>query len=333
MVLDKKYKINKIFIKETEYIQENEYIQYKTYDNITFSNIIFNSNNSIIYSDIDDKYILKEYKSVITKKDYIKSEIQVLKDLSEFNKDTIIKLITSSADLDSNTHSLLFHKFGIDLYEYTLHNKLSVVNIIYIINTLFETISFIHSLNIAHSDIKLENILIKDGLIKLCDFGYATYMNDQSKIFVRKGTRDYISPELYNKNEADGRLNDLWSIGIFICIMITGTHPYSQTIYNINRCKKTSNSKFIYTEDSDFWDIYNISINKMMGSSSHLFLYKYNLRKLLNVLLIKDEAVKYSTIIEYSNLDSDIKQTHGNINLCDILFNNHIYFKDTYIIN
>ena len=71
----------------------------------------------------------------------------------------------------------------------------------------------------------------------------------------------------------------------------------------------------------------------MMGSSSHLFLYKYNLRKLLNVLLIKDEAVKYSTIIEYSNLDSDIKQTHGNINLCDILFNNHIYFKDTYIIN
>ena len=45
-----------------------------------------------------------------------------------------------------------------------------------------------------HRDIKISNILVSRGEIKLADFGYAAFMNKERHSFC--GTIDYIAPEI-----------------------------------------------------------------------------------------------------------------------------------------
>ena len=60
---------------------------------------------------------------------------------------------------------------------------------------LIEGINYLHKLNIAHRDIKCENILLdKWDNIKIGDFGFARVMDDWSSTFC--GSRAYASPEI-----------------------------------------------------------------------------------------------------------------------------------------
>ena len=52
---------------------------------------------------------------------------------------------------------------------------------------IIHAIAFMHSINIVHRDLKLDNILIDDNsndLIKIIDFGFATACNKDQKILV-----------------------------------------------------------------------------------------------------------------------------------------------------
>jgi serine/threonine protein kinase len=61
-----------------------------------------------------------------------------------------------------------------------------------------DAVSYIHDQNIAHRDIKLENILItKSGVVKLIDFGFAVANHGTSRTFC--GTPTYMAPELVKK--------------------------------------------------------------------------------------------------------------------------------------
>ena len=72
-------------------------------------------------------------------------------------------------------------------------------------------------------------------------FGCATYMSDTSKNII-KGTMECISPSLYNNRVADGRLNDMWSIGILICILITNEN-HIEILYIIFRSSMVINQR------------------------------------------------------------------------------------------
>lgn len=55
--------------------------------------------------------------------------------------------------------------------------------------------SYLHDNNIIHRDLKPQNILIKNGMVKICDFGFAKKLS-ASSAFVNsiKGTPLYIAP-------------------------------------------------------------------------------------------------------------------------------------------
>lgn len=59
-------------------------------------------------------------------------------------------------------------------------------------------IQYIHSRNIIHRDIKLENILIDNlGVVKICDFGVSKLLeNSESKATECSGTPAYMAPEV-----------------------------------------------------------------------------------------------------------------------------------------
>ena len=85
----------------------------------------------------------------------------------------------------------------------------------------------IHASNVLHRDIKSENIFLDArGNAKIGDLGVAKVMTAHAD-FARTlvGTPFYLSPELC-ENKPYNRKTDVWSLGVVLYEMMTGTHPF-----------------------------------------------------------------------------------------------------------
>jgi len=84
-----------------------------------------------------------------------------------------------------------------------------------------------HSRGIIHRDIKPHNIMIlKDGSVKVADFGIARVSSAQSTLTREAlGSVHYISPEQAKGSKIDYR-SDLYSLGVVLYEMLTGVPPY-----------------------------------------------------------------------------------------------------------
>lgn len=84
-----------------------------------------------------------------------------------------------------------------------------------------------HKHNIVHRDIKPQNIIIsKEGKVKVTDFGIAKVASSSTiNSLSTMGSVHYISPEQARGGYSDAR-SDLYSLGITIFEMLTGTVPF-----------------------------------------------------------------------------------------------------------
>jgi serine/threonine protein kinase len=93
---------------------------------------------------------------------------------------------------------------------------------------LVDAVRYLHSRNICHRDLKLENLLIDESMnLKLCDFGFSHIQTGNSLLKTRCGSPAYIAPELLQKGDYDGRRSDVWSLGVVLYAMCTGAMPWS----------------------------------------------------------------------------------------------------------
>ena len=87
-----------------------------------------------------------------------------------------------------------------------------------------------HTVGIIHRDLKPDNIMVgRDGRIVITDFGIARALqgsgsSDQNGEFI--GTPEYMSPEQAEGGAIDAR-TDIYSLGIVLYEMVTGTLPFS----------------------------------------------------------------------------------------------------------
>ena len=85
-----------------------------------------------------------------------------------------------------------------------------------------------HQNDIAHLDIKPENVLVDyDGNIYLADFGCAYHDEDESRHYKGiTGTDIYSAPEVRSGQFYDPFAADIWSLGILLFVLLTGNWPF-----------------------------------------------------------------------------------------------------------
>lgn len=94
-------------------------------------------------------------------------------------------------------------------------------------------VKYVHSLNLSHRDLKLENILLADAkksIVKLTDFGFVREFNPKNRKFLSTvcGTVVYMAPELLKSEKYSGFSVDIWSLGIILFTMLYGEMPFDE---------------------------------------------------------------------------------------------------------
>lgn len=185
-------------------------------------------------------------------KDRIVTEINILQKVNHKN---IIKLYDYKFD---GEYVILIMEYcnGKNL-KYWIDNKdKTKTTFCTFIQNILEGMYYLHSNGIMHRDIKPENILIHNGEIKLCDFGFSVIIKDQLQLFnTMCGTPLYMSPEILFLNKYNSS-SEIWSLGILFYNILFNKHPFG-SLQSIEHYRTKIKEKFIIEfneEDLEYKD-------------------------------------------------------------------------------
>lgn len=114
---------------------------------------------------------------------------------------------------------------GRDFLNFHVEAAQSPAELTKVIYQLACAVTDLHSANIIHRDLKLDNFKTSDaGIVKLYDFGISsasgTHVTTQNR-----GTLDYAAPELFTPNGVVTRASDVYSLGICCWKLATNQFP------------------------------------------------------------------------------------------------------------
>lgn len=94
---------------------------------------------------------------------------------------------------------------------------------------VLEGLRYLHSKNVAHRDLKCENLLLcSSGVVKLADFGCSREYEEGEQARTLLGTPLFMAPEVAM---ASGSYNpflaDIWTVGVTLLQMLTGKPPFA----------------------------------------------------------------------------------------------------------
>uniref|UniRef100_A0A8D0PX38 non-specific serine/threonine protein kinase n=1 Tax=Sus scrofa TaxID=9823 RepID=A0A8D0PX38_PIG len=98
-----------------------------------------------------------------------------------------------------------------------------------IMKSIGEAIQYLHSINIAHRDVKPENLLYTskrpNAILKLTDFGFAKETTSHNSLTTPCYTPYYVAPEVLGPEKYD-KSCDMWSLGVIMYILLCGYPPF-----------------------------------------------------------------------------------------------------------
>lgn len=161
---------------------------------------------------------IKKFTKFIEKK-YIDSEINLMKNLNNSNILKLYEVIRTR----KNLYLVLEYCEQGDLMKYikTKNNNFDYIYIFQIILGL----KYLYNKSILHRDIKPQNILIDNNIIKICDFGFARDLKNNDLLNTFCGSPLYMAPEILKLGEYTDK-SDIWSLGVIIYEILFKEHPY-----------------------------------------------------------------------------------------------------------
>ena len=244
---------NKLFITDiSEFLPSKKY---KILDKLGSGSFgkVYLAQNKFTKEKVAMKEIKKSNKDLLSDGE-IKDEIDILKSLDHPD---IVRIIESYNTKDSYVLVTEYCEGG-ELYD-QVRNQLSETQIAVIFKQLLSGLAYLHSHNIVHRDLKLENILIQEiekskttgedlFNIKIIDFGTARIFDNKTKPQSIVGSSYYIAPEVLNQKY--GKECDLWSVGVILYMFVVGHAPFD----GCDDEEITGNiQKGIYKKDDKRW--------------------------------------------------------------------------------
>ncbi|KAK8759284.1 hypothetical protein V5799_003084 [Amblyomma americanum] len=118
-------------------------------------------------------------------------------------------------------------------------------DVVRLMRQILEAVHFLHDRNIAHLDIKPQNLLLTSsfpqGDILLCDFGISRVIGKGTEIREIVGTPDYVAPEIL-QYEPISLATDIWSLGVLTYVLLSGHSPFGGDTKQETFCNITNGS-------------------------------------------------------------------------------------------
>ena len=186
----------------------------------------------------EEKYVAKVLKVKSTIEDIKEmeklydNEIKILKFLQNNIKNSYIvnlkdngtgEIIRNNRPKTINNYLILDYAEKGSLYNYIYHPKIGFPEKYskLIFYKILCGLKALHSKNICHRDIKLENILLDNNYNPIiCDYGFATFNSDT--LLESLGTRKYAAPEILKNEPYNGFEIDIFSLGVTLFILSIG---------------------------------------------------------------------------------------------------------------
>eukprot|EP00931_Biecheleriopsis_adriatica_P041481 TRINITY_DN23702_c0_g2_i1.p1 TRINITY_DN23702_c0_g2~~TRINITY_DN23702_c0_g2_i1.p1 ORF type:complete len:1742 (+),score=437.49 TRINITY_DN23702_c0_g2_i1:785-5227(+) len=113
---------------------------------------------------------------------------------------------------------------------------------------MLDAVSYLHSQNICHRDLKLENWLYEspdaEAKLKLCDFGFGQIVEPSVQLTATLGSLFYVAPEVLEGSY--GLPCDMWSVGVIVYMLLSGVPPFDGKT-DADVTSKIKNGRFVST--------------------------------------------------------------------------------------
>ncbi|KAM9734076.1 MAP/microtubule affinity-regulating kinase 4 isoform 2-T2 [Menidia menidia] len=151
-------------------------------------------------------------------------EVRIMKTLNHPNIVQLFEVIETERTL----YLVMEYASGGEVFDYLVaHGRMKEKEARAKFRQIVSAVHYCHQKNIVHRDLKAENLLLDaDSNIKIADFGFSNEFTEGSKLDTFCGSPPYAAPELFQGKKYDGPEVDIWSLGVILYTLVSGSLPF-----------------------------------------------------------------------------------------------------------